>query len=835
MSINSSLVNTDSGERLSFSKLFVEKEYEILIPIIQRDYAQGRNTNKNIRNDFINALKDYLKEGKPNRDLDFIYGSLFKDDNTTRFVPLDGQQRLTTLFLLHWYLSIKEKKIDSFREMFGKPQNGDHWKSKFTYETRTSATEFCDELVSANINIEDINPDDDDISSLSKIIKNQQWYFRSWRNDPTIQGMIVMLDALHELFKNEDSPFYELLIDSVNPIITFQFLKLEEFGLTDDLYIKMNARGKPLTSFENFKAKFEKYLQKPLFKTESYKLGKGKNEREVFLNEYFSHKIDTDWAKFFWSYTKDELKKNKKEQVSNDDIIMNFLRTYAVNFIAGKSNTEQHVRELIKTKSKDLNYNQFREHDCFDKRSVLDLITLLEIFQNGDKKARKILSNFYYYDEDIFEKFLKNDFNSAEYASRIKLHAFTKFLIYWKVYDENGFEVNLKKWMRIIHNLTENTAPYNSEKEFLKSIKGINKVIDNSNNINSYLAEKNSIDGFNDDQVFEEQIKACLIEKEKGWKTYIYEAEQHGYFKGQIGFLIRLSGITKYYNENENCDWSEQEDKAYKQNFDVYLKKGRAVFDDFGLKNSLSRDGKYIWERALLSIDDYLITEGQNKSFLIGKDRDISWKRFLKADKIESHHKIVRKVFETINPEDIVTSLNSLIDQHNNIEDWRKTFIETPVLFNYLGVKRYIRPYTNHGFVLFKGERMSGKHAELYSLKFFKVYLDNKPIEPFTESYYYEAKGAEVVDLPCVYMTGWSGMPYQIDVLFFDNQYEIWFVNTSLEPFTSNITELMSSLGMEKSEIYGYKAYMLKKDTDSAAFQSIQSICLELNKMNKNE
>ena len=101
-----------TGERLSFYKLIAEKKYKIIIPIIQRDYAQGRKdeeTNE-VRNEFVDALFNYLDEGIPNRDLDFIYGTLRKpiESGSTElisFIPLDGQQRLTTLFLLHWYLS----------------------------------------------------------------------------------------------------------------------------------------------------------------------------------------------------------------------------------------------------------------------------------------------------------------------------------------------------------------------------------------------------------------------------------------------------------------------------------------------------------------------------------------------------------------------------------------------------------------------------------------------------------------------------------------------------------------------------------------------------------
>jgi uncharacterized protein with ParB-like and HNH nuclease domain len=97
------------GERLSFFKIFSKKNYKLVIPIIQRDYAQGRTNDdtKEVRTEFLDALYNYLEENRPNRDLDFVYGTLQKGDNAeerVHFIPLDGQQRLTTLFLLHWFL-----------------------------------------------------------------------------------------------------------------------------------------------------------------------------------------------------------------------------------------------------------------------------------------------------------------------------------------------------------------------------------------------------------------------------------------------------------------------------------------------------------------------------------------------------------------------------------------------------------------------------------------------------------------------------------------------------------------------------------------------------------
>ena len=87
---------------LSFSQLL--KENRIEIPIIQRDYAQGREDKEEIRTNFLNALYQSIKENKSIK-LDFIYGSNIEN----AFQPLDGQQRLTTLFLLHWYAATKDK------------------------------------------------------------------------------------------------------------------------------------------------------------------------------------------------------------------------------------------------------------------------------------------------------------------------------------------------------------------------------------------------------------------------------------------------------------------------------------------------------------------------------------------------------------------------------------------------------------------------------------------------------------------------------------------------------------------------------------------------------
>ena len=79
---------------------------EIIIPRIQRDYAQGRigASENRVRERFLDALYESIYEQR-SITLDFIYG----DVEAGKLTLLDGQQRLTTLFLLYWYAAKKEK------------------------------------------------------------------------------------------------------------------------------------------------------------------------------------------------------------------------------------------------------------------------------------------------------------------------------------------------------------------------------------------------------------------------------------------------------------------------------------------------------------------------------------------------------------------------------------------------------------------------------------------------------------------------------------------------------------------------------------------------------
>ena len=237
----------------------------IVIPMIQRDYAQGREDarTREVRKRFLDALHEAVT-GKP-ITLDFIYGDISPDGIMT---PLDGQQRLTTLFLLHWYAAKRA----------GVPESEYAFLKNFSYETRASARMFCEKLI-------DFVPDQTSEHAISKDIIDQSWFPLSWKKDATVASMLVMLDAIQQRFADVPDLWAQLQGDA----ITFYFLPIQEMGLTDELYIKMNSRGKPLTDFEHFKAELERRLRQ---------IDKDAAQRII-------RKIDTSWTDLLWPYRGD--------------------------------------------------------------------------------------------------------------------------------------------------------------------------------------------------------------------------------------------------------------------------------------------------------------------------------------------------------------------------------------------------------------------------------------------------------------------------------------------------------------------------------------------------
>ena len=485
------------------------KKLKISIPIIQRDYAQGRLNDKatDIRNKFLDEIFNRL-DNNENLFLDFVYGSI--EDN--KFIPFDGQQRLTTLFLLHLYFAKKENKECKYLK-------------GFTYETRSSSIEFCEKLV-----VEDLDFTKDKISP---DIKDSSWVMPFWENDPTVKSMLEMLDAIHDKFKN--SNFYDRLEN-----IQFSFLELKEFGLTDDLYIKMNARGKPLSEFENFKAEFEKELSQEI-----------------------KAKLDNAWLDLFWGL------KDSDNLSSVDKRYMAFFNRVASNF---------YVLNIKDTK-------EAKDFD-FDKFNALDTLEFFSSNKNNVNNVIKILDELCEVPNCELLKNFTDTSKDITYETRANFFALSAFLINFGAQKLGGDFY--KEYERITSNVARDFN-IDSISNLKQAFEFINEICDKCKNEKIFEL----LEGFDDKQPesfktigfykWQEKKKLKLMQSDTRWIDAINEAEKHWYLGSNLTFLIDFA-------END-----VEKFKEYYKKFDEIFKEDR---ENFFFQRALLTKGDYLPERG---------------------------------------------------------------------------------------------------------------------------------------------------------------------------------------------------------------------------------------------
>jgi hypothetical protein len=514
--------NEFNSKESSFFQLIGETKIEI--PIIQRDYAQGRKSEKRIRNNFLDALLLATKD-QNKLELDFVYGST----GTGTLQPLDGQQRLTTLFLLHWYTVCKENKLNNNEDML----------KKFTYETRASSRSFCTQLVLNGIDFNNLLPADKDKNNrISNTIKDAPWYFLAWRRDPTITAMLNMLDAIDEKFKNSD-PIWEKLVDENR--ITFQYIELKNFGLSDDLYIKMNARGKPLTTFENFKAKFEQHITLKGWEDDNDKLK-------------FSSNIDTSWTDLFWNHRDSENK--------IDDAFIKYFAGQAINLYAQNLHIEHDQsaydatlvqlqkktshkvtndavnRELIEKRIEKLfnSPNDLEPKDFLQKSDLEYLKDSLVIYSNkASQFDPQNIGNLSLWDycsnSTLFKEFIKVD-GLTTYKQRVLFYAQTAYFL---ASDHNS--ISLANWLRVVRNIVQH-ATIDSAGTFIGAIGLIKELSYGCTDIYEFLASKSIVSKFASSQVNEEVQKSRIIKRDLLNKDTIHSTEDTNFCKGRIDFAL---------------------------------------------------------------------------------------------------------------------------------------------------------------------------------------------------------------------------------------------------------------------------------------------------------
>lgn len=230
------------------------KDYIIYIPDMQRDYCWGTtitnktdNSSSTLFKNFLDTLVQNCNENKTDFTMGLFYG--YVENN--RLYLCDGQQRITSLYLILLYAyAYKLGKVDESLLIYNNMP-------RLQYAVRDSSLFFLNDLLEHIKNIKTIDD-----------IKKEDWYFDEYNNDDTIQNIIAALKTL----ENEQNKInidkvisYILILEEINFI--FIDMKTRENG--EETYVLLNTTGEPLTAVENLKPylvfnntdKMEKYAE----------------------------------------------------------------------------------------------------------------------------------------------------------------------------------------------------------------------------------------------------------------------------------------------------------------------------------------------------------------------------------------------------------------------------------------------------------------------------------------------------------------------------------------------------------------------------------------------
>ncbi len=648
---------------------------------------------------------------------------------------------------------------------------------------------------------------------ISKQIKNSQWFYLSWQQDPTVQACLNMLDAIQTLFADSKHDLYDRITNTSNPYITFQFLDLHSFGLSDELYIKMNARGKPLTIFENFKAKLDQKIKSFEEPWPAYSLPFNENASGY---DYFIHKVDTDWADLFWPY-----RNVCSDDNTFDDELMNFIRLviayqYIIDGQDSPNDLQQNSGELFGRNGRleTITLSKYEKLGCLNKGFIVRLISFLDlIYRDGlvDNELHSYLEHDYHYSEHkTFKSVLKND---ASYDDKLRFYAFYSYV------TKSSSDIELNEWLRVIFNLTENTI-INTTDEFYKALFAIESLCQSDKPILDHLADDIEISAFTGAQVLEEKIKAHLLLKSDEWRDLIINAEQHSFLRGQIGCILNFTEILLYYRKHEHCNWAVEEDTEYLGRFKRYSNAIQSVFDQIA---SSSSSIDYLWERAVLSKGVYFTEWTGNRYSLLSTrltknniKRDHSWKRLLRihaggsGTNMEFRQEFVKAVIDDplFNCDDLQTSLTAICNdalESSDIDTWRKSFIQHKELMAYCNQGFIEKSF--HEFILLNESQRNHYHCEFYT-KALELELceDKSLLEPFSRLRYEQVKSRE--DSAYVLLSGFKyyDQQYHIEVHKLGSCFDIRVKGGDLE----NAPDILKSL-LEKAgfELHGFSIPIL--------------------------
>lgn len=601
----------------------------IVVPVIQRDYAQGRDTQfaKNVRECFVERLYEAVREENGNPlCMDFVY---FEKDGD-KLIPVDGQQRLTTLWLFHVYHLTKENKVENKEN---KEENKKITKrlEQFTYEVRQTSKAFCKQLVEQRFEwFKALCKCEREECVCEKVICNQPWFFTAWRRDPTIMGMIRMLDTIHA--KDDGTKLVPKWWEKglKGPLTFLDYTTQEK-----DLYCKMNARGKLLTPFENLKAAID--------------------ERAPDDSTWKSA-VDGTWLNKVW-----EIVGNKGCDRAMFRLTLTLLLLHYIErddeTATEKASLIENVRKTIKDPDVTLPTNDWER--LMDVNSVSFLEKGFSRLVCSSTKKECEQEEKPWYPEDIntwwrpiwctwwrpiwkeYEKAQSKNLVLTALANKSTESAPLSYreecLVYAYILaksEPSKLKIEPRDWWRIVHNILENQGTRENQ-----GIRGPKDLVDTLRRIQALhdkcdlddMCVSSSQETFAEVQCKEEAEKLKLLNKKnENWRAPIEEAEALLWQKGRINFLLeRNKKRTPQGLDEERKELAKDLGEAASGTRVAWLRRAVANIEKEWKEKWDEQEKKpQVWIPCRVGVNDDAL-----KGFLYGNNNDdLTWQRSVVFD-----------------------------------------------------------------------------------------------------------------------------------------------------------------------------------------------------------